>query len=321
MKSPTRSNPFRVFRHACAVVATCLFFLASCSKPPTLESVGGVVLEFAVDETDATQPPSKEVLARSVNVIRKRLDPRGVKGVTVRVTDEGRLEVGLPGANANERKHAIALITRLGSLEFAVMANPHDHRSLISNALAGLNDKDEVEIGGKVGAAWHLPELQSDGQPVDLGDVEVTTRQVQRGDNPEVRQYLVIRDRDNERVTGQYLKDVRAGIDEGGSPCINLTFDKEGARRVYDLTRRNCPAPDGYRRRLAIIFDGRIHSAPILRSAMSDRCQMTGHFSPDELQNLVAVWNSGVLEIPLNPTPVSERVVSAKKSGPANEKK
>ena len=129
MNSPMGSNPFQVFRAACVLMMMGVFFLASCSPPPTLDSVGGVVLEFSVDETDATQPPSKEVLARSVNVIRMRLDPRGVRGVTVRVTKDGRLEVGLPGANATERIQAIALVTRLGSLEFAVMANPHDHRS------------------------------------------------------------------------------------------------------------------------------------------------------------------------------------------------
>ena len=321
MKSPVRSNPFRVFRSTCAVVATCLFFLASCSSPPTLDSVGGVVLEFAVDETDTTQPPSKEVLARSVNVIRKRLDPRGVKGVTVRVTEEGRLEVGLPGANIDERRQAVALVTRLGSLEFAVMANPRDHRSLINTAVANPDDKDEVESEGVVVAAWHLSGLQSNGQPPDLGDSEVATRQVQRGDNSAVRQFLVIRDQDDERVTGQYLQDVRVGLDDLGQPCITLTFDKEGAHRVSLLTHRYSPAADGYRRRLAIVFDGRIHSAPNIISTMTDQCQITGSFSREEVQDLVAALNSGVLEIPLKPTPVSERAVAPKKSGAANEKK
>src|SRR5690349_443541 len=104
MKPQRRPSEFRI--HRSAYIGTMCLFLASCSSPPTLDSVGGVVLEFAIDETAGTQPPSREVLERAVHVLRTRLDPSGKKGVTVRVTDLGRLEVGLPGANADERRHA-----------------------------------------------------------------------------------------------------------------------------------------------------------------------------------------------------------------------
>ncbi|MFM9965041.1 MAG: SecDF P1 head subdomain-containing protein [Planctomycetaceae bacterium] len=317
MTYSTRSKSFRVIRSACLGMALCLFFLASCAQPPTLESVGGVVLEFAVDETAATQPPSKEVLARSLHVIRARLDPRGDKGVTVRVTEKGTLEVGLPGANADERRQAIALLSRLGSLEFAVMANLRDHRSLIESALNAPADKDEVERDGAIVATWHQALLQPNGQPVDLDGPDISTRQVQRGGDAEVRQFLLIRERDDERVTGAFLTKVTISLDEMGSDCINLTFNQEGARRVSDLTSRNRPALDGFKRRLAIVFDGRIHSAPNIVGMMSDQCQITGGFSRQELEQLVAILNSGVLEVPLNPTPVSERVASPQKSGAA----
>ncbi len=320
MKSSLRSNSFRVFRPARFGVVIGLLFLASCSSPPTLESVGGVVLEFAVDETAATQPPSKEVLARSVEVIRRRLDPSGAKGVSVRVTDQGRLEVSLPGVNADQRRQALSLITRLGTVEFAIMANPHDHRSLINEAQAGPMDKDELESDGEVVAAWHQTSLQSDGQPEDLNASQVASRDKPLDGNTVVRQFLVLREIDDARVTGRFLHRVAIGLDDRGQACINFTLDKEGARRFFHLTSRNSPAPDGYKRQMAILFDGRIHSAPNINSSISDQCQITGNFSREELQNLVDVLNAGVLESPLNPTPISEQVISPKKGNAASGK-
>lgn len=315
MTCPTRSKPFRMIRSTCAVVVTCLLFLTSCAKPPTLESVGGVVLEFAVDETVATQLPLEEELERSVDVIRGRLDPNGDKGVTVRVTDKGHLEVGLPGANADERSKALALLSRQGVLEFAIVANPRDHRALIESARQGEADKDEVESDGAIVASWHQPMLQPNGQPVvEVGDSEVAARQVQRGGDSEVQQFLLIREREDELVDGRFLTRVAIGLDETGSDCINLTFNKAGARRFFELTSRNRPAADGYKRRLAILFDGRIHSAPNINGTISDQCQITGDFSREELEQLVATLNSGALAIRLNPTRVSERVVTPKQA-------
>lgn len=322
MNFSARSKPLQVLRAVCAAPVMLLAMLSSCSSPPpTLHSVGGVVLEFAIDDTRVTQPPSQDVLARSVNVIRKRLDPVGDKGVTVRVTEESRLEVSLPGADGEVRKRAIDLISRLGSLEFSVVANPRDHQSIIESALKNSADQDEVEDNGEVVAVWlsHRSN-QPEGFAVDPSMFVTATRKVQRGDASEVQQILVIRDLDDERLTGEFLARVGVGLDETGSACINLAFDSEGARRAKILTHRYRPAVDGFKRQLAIVFDGQIHSAPNINGTISDQCQINGNFSREELQNLVDALNSGVLEIPLIPTPIRERVVHPMKDGPATSR-
>jgi preprotein translocase subunit SecD len=307
---PSRWIPLRIGRFRGLGIAICLV-LASCSSPPTLDSVGGVVLEFGVDEAAGNQPPSKDALARAVEVIRLRLDPSGIKGVTVRITDQGRLEVGLPGANANERRQALEMVNRLGTLEFAVVANPRDHGSLIEAAQRSPEEKDDVEVEGVVVAVWHPVQVGPDGKPTELSGL--TARQVWRDGN-KVQQSLVVRESDDERVTGQYLQSVRAGLDDAGNACVNVSFNKEGAERTLLLTRRNSPAADGFKRQLAIIFDGRIYSVPNINSWFSNDCQITGAFSPEELQSLVTLLNAGVLEVPFKPTPVSERVIEPKKA-------
>jgi preprotein translocase subunit SecD len=322
MNFSERPKPFQVLRAVCATPVMLLAILPSCSSPsPTLHSVGGVVLEFAVDDTKGTQPPSQEVLARSVNVIRKRLDPVGDKGVTVRVTEESRFEVSLPGTDGEERKRAIDLISRLGSLEFSVVANPRDHHSIIESALKNSADRDEVEDNGEVVAVWLSQRSgEPEGSAVDLSKFVTATRKVQRGDASEVQQILVVRDLDDERLTGEFLARVGVGLDETGSACINLAFDNEGARRAKLLTHRYSPAANGFKRQLAIVFDGQIHSAPNTNGIISDQCQITGSFSREELQNLVDALNSGVLEVPLISTPVRERVVHPMKDGPASSR-
>ncbi len=308
-----RLDLFRGTQVTCFVGVLCMSLLTSCSSPPTIDSLGGVVLEFAVDDTRLTVPPSKEAIARTVNVIRTRLNPTGDNGVTVRVTGTGRFEVGLLGVNTDARDHFVRLITQQGSLEFCVVANPRDHSGIIESARKLPTESDELQCDDGTVAVWmNLASIGSEGESVEPPEFDSAHRKVQRGDELEIRQCLVIRDLDDERVTGQFLTRVGVGLDSQGKACVNLAFNKEGAHRLTLLTHRYSPAANGYRRRLAIIFDGWIRTTPFINTTMSDQCEITGNFTREELEDLVAVLSSGELEIPLNPTPVSERVVRAK---------
>ncbi len=78
-----------------------------------------------------------------------------------------------------------------------------------------------------------------------------------------------------------------------GEPEIFFTLDPEGAAKFAALTRANVG------RRLAIVVDGELYSAPVIRSPIEGGAgQITGHFDPDEAAGL-----AGVMENPL-PTPL-----------------
>jgi SecD/SecF fusion protein len=74
-----------------------------------------------------------------------------------------------------------------------------------------------------------------------------------------------------------------------GEPEINFTLDSQGAERFGEITKQN----EG--RRLAIVLDGQLYSAPVIRSPiLTGNGQITGHFDQKEAFEL-----ANVLENPL----------------------
>ncbi|HVC96688.1 MAG TPA: hypothetical protein VND64_23625, partial [Pirellulales bacterium] len=61
--------------------------------------------------------------------------------------------------------------------------------------------------------------------------------------------------------------------------------------------------------RLAIILDGRVNSAPFIRSRIDDRAQISGHFTEQEATRLADVLMAGEL-------PVAVRKVGESASAP-----
>lgn len=79
-----------------------------------------------------------------------------------------------------------------------------------------------------------------------------------------------------------------------GEPYVSLTFNNKGARIFSDLTGENV------NRRLAIVLDGKVQSAPVIREKIpSGSAQITGRFSVDEANDLAIVLRAGALPAPI----------------------
>src|SRR3546814_2203826 len=75
-------------------------------------------------------------------------------------------------------------------------------------------------------------------------------------------------------VTGDQLIDASIGQDQYGAPAVNFRFDSPGGRRFARATQENVGKP------FAIILDGRVISAPVIKEPRSEE-----HTS--ELQSLM----------------------------------
>jgi RNA polymerase sigma factor (sigma-70 family) len=74
-----------------------------------------------------------------------------------------------------------------------------------------------------------------------------------------------------------------------GKPWIQITFTDAGAKRFAKVTRQNIG------KQLAIIIDGRLYSAPTIRSEIrGGRAEITGNFSEPEAQDLASKINQSV---------------------------
>ncbi len=294
-----------------------------------IDLAGGTNLVYAINVTEARamgKTVNKATLDKMVEAIKNRVNPSRTIDMTVRSVGTERIEVIVPGADRDLVEQMKNQIIRLGSLEFGILANDIDHRQLIDQARQipedqrELFEKKRVVVDGEsvekqtVVAVWRDA---AEGKETDTSRVE--TRLVKRrdkdGKEAEILQFLVVQDRPDRAVTGKYLTAARAQTDRNGGPCVGFYFNARGAVLFNALTRANLPDPEngptqGFSRRLAILLDNKVYSAPNIQSAISSAGEITGKFTMKEVNELVAVLNAGALEVPLIQTPISEFTIS-----------
>jgi preprotein translocase subunit SecD len=96
-------------------------------------------------------------------------------------------------------------------------------------------------------------------------------------------------------ITGRDMKNARAGVDpQTNAPDVQFTLNPQGAEKFKRETGKNVG------RRLAIVLDGNIHSAPQIRERIpSGRAQITGGFTIEEATDLAIVLRAGALPAPV----------------------
>jgi preprotein translocase subunit SecD len=90
-------------------------------------------------------------------------------------------------------------------------------------------------------------------------------------------------------VTGRDLKNARAGLGELGEPNVRFTLKPPGA----EAFERETAGSIG--RRLAIVFDDRVISAPMIEGAVGMEGQIRGGFTAAEADELATLLRAGAL--------------------------
>lgn len=103
-------------------------------------------------------------------------------------------------------------------------------------------------------------------------------------------------------LTGEDVSDARPSFDQLNQPYVLLDFNSRGASLFDRLTSENVG------RRMAIVLDGKIYSAPVIRERISGgRASISGSFTTAEAQDLAIVLRAGSLPAPV--TVLEERTV------------
>ncbi len=102
-------------------------------------------------------------------------------------------------------------------------------------------------------------------------------------------------------VSGTMLRNARPTLDEYNKPAVSFSLDAEGARRFSRFTGANIG------KRVAIVLDNRVRSAPRIDSRIGGEGRITGAFSQQEVQDLSLILKSGAL--PASLTYLEERTV------------
>lgn len=293
-----------------------------------IDLAGGTNLVYQIDTKEAQAQKkvvNKATVSQMVDAIKKRVNPSGTIDMTVRGVGTDGIEVIVPGVDRELVEQMKAKITRLGSLEFGILANRVDHPDLVKAAEALPKDQRELFVKERVVAAWRDA---SQGKEKDTGGnvgSRVVTLPNAEGKDVEVLQFLIKQELPDQTVTGYHLTQARAQLDNNGRPAVGFHFNGRGAFLFGNLTQANLPDSEngptqGFRRRLAILLDGKVCSAPTIQSRITSAGEITGSFTMKEVEELVAVLNAGALEVPLNPTPISEFTISPLLGGDVRKK-
>ena len=197
---------------------------------------------------------------QGLETIRNRVDQFGVAEPSIQQQGENRILVQLPGVQDPER--AKALIGKTALLEFKLV-----------------DDKIDPETALRTG----VPE----------GDEILYQRRVDKETHQERKVPFVVQKK--AYVTGRDVATARVSIDQNTSePYVSVDFNAAGGRAFGDLTEANVG------RRLAIVLDGNVHSAPQTRERIpSGRAQITGGFTSAEATDLAIVLRAGALPAPV----------------------
>ena len=94
-------------------------------------------------------------------------------------------------------------------------------------------------------------------------------------------------------LTGEYLSEARVRFDNSnGQPYVAIKFNAKGSRIFAKITEENI------HKRLAIVLDGEVYSAPVIQSKITGEGMITGNFTDESAKSLALILREAF------PTPV-----------------
>jgi SecD/SecF fusion protein len=192
-------------------------------------------------------------LDQAVEVIRKRVDSVGVAEPVIQPVGENRIIVQIPGVSEADKASYRRQLERVAKLEFTLV---HER-------------SDELVGDGKT-----KPQIPIDSQLLKLRD---------RQPNGTVKEFPIVVKRRTE-ISGKSVANAFRSVDQLGRAVVIIEFNPDGRKKFGNLTEQNIG------RRLAVILDGEVYSAPVIRSAIYGSCEISGgNMSSVEAEELASV--------------------------------
>ena len=239
--------------------------------------------------------PKLRELAQPIN--NPLAGPGGGQTVAVNENENGTVQLTLTDAGLNERTRravtqAIEVVRRRidigGTREPSIQQQGAD-RILIQ--VPGLQDPQELE--NQLGKTAKLEFRMLADSP--SGDVDLLPSKDEGGAKVPVERRVM--------ADGSDLTDAQPAFDpQTQEPMVSFKFNLRGAQKFGQATSENVG------RRMAIVLDGVVQSAPVIRSAITGGSgQITGNFTVKDANDLSVLLRAGAL--PAKLTVVERRVV------------
>jgi protein-export membrane protein SecD len=203
-----------------------------------------------------------QTLEQAVRTIRGRIDKYGVTEPSIQRLGNNKIAVELPGVKDPDR--AIELIKKGGKLEFH-MVDESKTTAELDQMIQTVRDEKKLEgYSDKV-----LEEINSSLKDKIAEDTEITYEVIYDPITHDATSGIPYLLKKKAEVTGDMLADAQVQV-QSNEPFVSLTFDNRGAVIFSELTANNIG------KRLAIVLDGRVSSAPEIQSKIPNgRAQIT----------------------------------------------
>ncbi len=249
---------------------------------------------------------TERLTEQALETIRNRVDELGVAEPVIVKSGKDRIIVELPGIKNPER--AKKVIGKVAELEFKEVVDvARTPQELITKLGGTIPPGEEVIVKPSPKGPKFFIVKGDKEEEIKVNSYEELVKKF-GGKVPEGQQILIqeIKNREGKVVgynffivkrepilTGAYLQDAYPSRDEYGMPAVSFVLNSKGAKIFENYTANHIGT------RLAIVLDNKVQSAPVIRSQIGARGQISGQFTYQEAKDLAIVLRAGALPAPV----------------------
>ncbi|MBL8872456.1 MAG: protein translocase subunit SecD [Planctomycetaceae bacterium] len=277
--------------------------------------------------------------------IGQRLNPGGQKELSIRGYGQNQIEIVVPNVDQFEIDEIKRLVSSAGTLQFRIVANSRDHADIIQAARQqSTSDNQSIRVSRDVRSSdnrvigkWYTvgrEKARADGvRPLRENVLADIARDSKTGailqfpplegdyaverwlasQNISEVDVLIALEKGGQAfpmVNGEDLSRAGTTVDKSGGPAVSFNMNVAGAQKLLALTASNQP-DSGFKRRMAIIMDGLVLSAPSLNSPISNNGIIEGRFTREEVDFMASILKSGRLPAVLGKEPISQNQIGS----------
>ena len=246
---------------------------------PGLDLQGGSELRLALKKEGLAEGNISEYTEKAKEIIERRINFSGLKEPRIQKYGSDQILIQLPGMDMAEAERVKKIITTSGRLEFKLEADPQI-----------VKDYNEKFPKAPPGYSWYEQEDTRDRS--EQGTRVLVSNKVE--------------------LTGEHIVKAGTRFVQMEGLAVEFEFDPYGAKVFANLTQKHAESVVGDdARRLAIILDNKLVSAPLIKNPITDgEGIITGRFTAQQSQDLATVLRSGSL-------PASLEIISENYVGPS----
>lgn len=224
-------------------------------------------------------------VAQSLEIIRNRIDQFGVAEPVIIRQGEDEIVVQLPGVKDPDR--AMKLLGDTAQLEFKLVADG-----------AGIDLVGLIAQAKSSGQWQESDSISSLNRALQSSLPDATSIHFEKNIDPQTKKEIItpLLLENKILMTGDMVKDAQVRV--GGTfnePYVSLDLTGRGGKVFANITEKNVG------RRMAIVLDGVVRSAPVIRERiLGGSAQISGSFTHEDASDLAIVLRVGALPAPVD---------------------